>query len=109
MTAIAWMLCAMLFIFYCSCLFTVCPLTFRKGYIVLGVAGIIQPVLWLIGAALPARRRSRFAVNRAMQYLRKHLAEERRARAAEARYTPRLRWEDSRADGEYPGSQWKDW
>jgi hypothetical protein len=108
MTAIAWMLCAALFIFYSVCLFTVCPLTFRKGYIVLGVAGIVQPVLWLIGARLPAKRRSRYAVTQAVQYLQQRFAGERRARAWETRHTPRLRWEYSGPDGEFPDSQWKD-
>ncbi|HYJ12803.1 MAG TPA: hypothetical protein VEW66_04390 [Thermomicrobiales bacterium] len=41
--------------FYITCLFTVCSLTFRKGYTVLGIVGIFIPFLWLIGAVLPAK------------------------------------------------------
>ena len=32
-------------------------LTFRKGHWVLGLIGFIFPVLWVIGAILPSRRR----------------------------------------------------
>ena len=55
----AWML---LFMFYIACLFTVCGLTFRKGYTVLGIVGIFIPFLWLIGAVLPAKPGSRFEI-----------------------------------------------
>src|SRR3954468_23959029 len=107
MTATVWMLCVTFFIFYGFCLFTVCPLTFRKGHVVLGVAGIVHPILWLIGAALPAQPRSRYAVKQAIEYLQQHFADERRARMTEARHTPRLRWEFPGSDWEYRGSRWK--
>jgi len=45
---------------YFFCLFTVCSLTFRKGYTVLGIVGIFMPILWLIGAILPAKDGSAF-------------------------------------------------
>ena len=45
-------------ILYLVLLFTLAALTFRKGHWVLGVIGIVFPVLWLIGAVLPDRRRS---------------------------------------------------
>ncbi|MGE5286561.1 MAG: hypothetical protein ACM3ML_05025 [Micromonosporaceae bacterium] len=41
---------------YLVLLFTVAILTFRKGHWILGVIGIIFPILWLIGAVLPDRR-----------------------------------------------------
>jgi hypothetical protein len=41
---------------YVVALFTVCALTFRTGYLVLGILGIFLPFLWLIGAVLPDRR-----------------------------------------------------
>ncbi len=44
-------------VIYLVLLFTVAVLTFRKGHWLLGVIGIFIPVLWLVGAVLPARRR----------------------------------------------------
>jgi uncharacterized membrane protein len=41
---------------YLVLLFTVAIMTFRKGHWVLGLIGFIFPILWLIGAVLPARR-----------------------------------------------------
>jgi hypothetical protein len=35
---------------------TLCLLSFRKGHWVIGLIGFIFPVLWLLGAILPARR-----------------------------------------------------
>jgi hypothetical protein len=32
-------------------------MTFRKGHWVLGLIGFILPILWLIGAVLPDKRR----------------------------------------------------
>jgi hypothetical protein len=57
-----WLLWILLFSFYIVCLFTVCSLTFAKGYTVLGIVGIFIPFLWLIGAVLPAKENSRFAI-----------------------------------------------
>jgi hypothetical protein len=56
MTVLDWFLTSFLIIIYIVCLFTVCLLTFRKGYIVLGIIGIFLPFLWLIGAILPDKR-----------------------------------------------------
>jgi hypothetical protein len=44
-------------ILYFALLFTVAILTFRKGHWVLGLIGFIFPILWLIGAVIPERRR----------------------------------------------------
>ena len=41
---------------YLVLLFTVAVLTFRKGHWVLGLIGLVFPVLWLIGAVLPDLR-----------------------------------------------------
>jgi hypothetical protein len=46
-------------IIYLVLLFTLAVLSFRKGHWVLGLIGFIFPVLWLVGAILPDRRRSR--------------------------------------------------
>lgn len=59
MTTLDWVLSFTLFVIYLSCLFTVCGLTFRKGYTVLGIIGIFFPILWLVGAILPAKEGSR--------------------------------------------------
>ena len=56
MTVLDWFLTSFLIIIYIVCLFTVCLLTFRKGYLVLGIIGILLPFLWLIGAILPDKR-----------------------------------------------------
>jgi hypothetical protein len=56
----------LVFMFYITCLFTVCGLTFQKGYTFLGIAGIFLPFLWLIGAVLPAKPGSRFEVAQQM-------------------------------------------
>jgi hypothetical protein len=46
-------------IIYLVLILTLGLLTFRKGHWVLGLIGIFIPVLWLLGAILPARRRRR--------------------------------------------------
>ena len=46
-------------VIYLVLLFTVAVLTFRKGHWVLGLIGIIFPILWLVGAVLPPVRRRR--------------------------------------------------
>jgi hypothetical protein len=43
-------------------------LTFKKGHTLLGIIGIFFPILWLIGAILPAKRGSRFDVEQSMRY-----------------------------------------
>ena len=57
-----WLAWVLLATFYIACLFTVCGLTFQKGYTVLGIVGIFIPFLWLIGAILPAKPGSRYDV-----------------------------------------------
>ena len=61
-----WMAWMFLFMFYITCLFTVCGLTFRKGHTILGIVGIFMPLLWLIGAVLPAKPGSRYEVEQQM-------------------------------------------
>jgi hypothetical protein len=58
MSALEWILWTVLASVYLVALFTVCVLTFRKGYVVLGILGIFVPFLWLIGAVLPDKRRA---------------------------------------------------
>jgi len=68
MTGLEWILSWTLLMIYITALFTVCSLTFRKGYTVLGIVGIFIPLLWLIGAFLPAKRGSRLDVQQATYY-----------------------------------------
>jgi hypothetical protein len=64
---LGWFFSVMFWMFYIVALFTVCMLTFKKGHVVLGIAGIFLPFLWLIGAILPAKRGSRFEVEQGMR------------------------------------------
>jgi uncharacterized membrane protein len=43
-------------ILYLVLVCTLAVMSFRKGHWVLGLIGFIFPVLWLIGAILPAKR-----------------------------------------------------
>ena len=52
-----WFLAIGLGVLYLVLLFTLAVMTFRKGHWVLGLIGFIFPVLWLVGAVLPGRRR----------------------------------------------------
>jgi len=63
MTGLEWVLGVTLFTLYFVCLLTVCGLTFRKGYTLLGIIGIFLPILWLIGAILPPKEGSRYWVS----------------------------------------------
>jgi hypothetical protein len=60
MTILDWIFTSLFIVLYIVCLFTVCLLTFRKGYVALGIIGIFFPFLWLIGAILPAKRGSQY-------------------------------------------------
>jgi hypothetical protein len=62
---VAWILSVALFTLYICLLFTVCSLTFSKGYTLLG---IFFPILWLIGAILPEKEGSRYALAEARRY-----------------------------------------
>ena len=43
-------------VLYLVLLCTLAVMSFRKGHWVLGLIGFIFPLLWLIGAILPAKR-----------------------------------------------------
>jgi hypothetical protein len=66
MSFLEWFLSITLISIYIACLFTVCRLTFMKGYGVLGIVGIFFPILWLIGAILPVKPGSRLALEQGM-------------------------------------------
>ena len=61
MSFMEWMLWLFVATFYIFCVFTVCLLTFKKGYVGLGIIGIFVPFLWLVGAVLPAKAGSSYA------------------------------------------------
>jgi hypothetical protein len=67
-TGLEWMLSTTLFMLYLVALFTVCSLTFRKGHVALGILGIFLPLLWLIGAVLPAKEGSRYDIEQSIRY-----------------------------------------
>jgi hypothetical protein len=54
MSGTAWAI--TLSILYVVLICTLAVLSFRKGHWLLGLIGFVFPVLWLIGAVLPARR-----------------------------------------------------
>ena len=56
MSGSGWFFAIGLGVLYLVLLFTVAIMTFRKGHWVLGLIGFFIPILWLIGAVLPARR-----------------------------------------------------
>jgi hypothetical protein len=57
MSGSGWFFAIGLGVLYLVLLLTVAVMTFRKGHWVLGLIGFFIPILWLIGAVLPARRR----------------------------------------------------
>ena len=65
MEILGWLFSAMFWVVYIVALFTVCSMTFQKGHTLLGIVGIFLPFLWLIGAVLPAKPGSRFALQHA--------------------------------------------
>jgi hypothetical protein len=64
---LGWFFGVMFWALYLVAVFTVALLTFKKGYVLLGILGIFLPFLWLIGAVLPAKRGSRYEVEQAMR------------------------------------------
>jgi hypothetical protein len=68
MSWLEWTFGVILFMLYVVCLFTVCSLTFQKGYTLLGIIGIFFPFLWLIGAIMPAKKGSRYDIAEQMRY-----------------------------------------
>jgi hypothetical protein len=60
MTGLEWILIVTLSVLYIALIFTVAMMTFQKGYVALGILGIFLPILWLIGAVLPAKQGSSY-------------------------------------------------
>lgn len=53
-----------LMVLYIAALFTISIMTIRKGHLWLGIIGMIFPLLWLIGAILPAKEGSRYDIEK---------------------------------------------
>jgi hypothetical protein len=64
MSVLDWFLTVVLVVIYVSLIVTVAIITFQKGYLLLGLFGIFIPILWLIGAILPAKPGSAYAIER---------------------------------------------
>lgn len=60
MSGLNWFFSLTLGIIYIALVCTVAIVTFRKGHWVLGLIGFFIPILWLVGAILPARRGSSY-------------------------------------------------
>lgn len=69
MTPFAWMLTSSLFVLYIVLLFTVCMLTFHKGYTIWGILGIFLTFIWVMCALLPAKEGSAYQRKKAMRGL----------------------------------------
>ncbi|HRX02031.1 MAG: hypothetical protein KDI07_06040 [Anaerolineae bacterium] len=57
---------ACIFFLYIFCLFTVAPVTFRKGYKWFGIIGFVLPVFWFWGATRDAKPGSYIAQHQAL-------------------------------------------
>ena len=68
MSGLEWILWIVVATFYIGCVFTVCMLTFQKGHTALGIIGIFIPLLWLIGAMLPAKPGSSYEATQQTRY-----------------------------------------
>jgi hypothetical protein len=68
MAVLEWILSVTLFVIYISLLLTMAFVTFKKGRVVLGIVGIFFPILWLMGAVLPAKPGSRYEIEERMRW-----------------------------------------
>lgn len=68
MNSLSWALSSGLFLIYIAMIVTVAVLTYRKGHTLLLIIGIIFPVLWLIGAILPAKPGSQYDAQMRKRY-----------------------------------------
>jgi hypothetical protein len=66
--AFTWVFSGLFFALYIVLIFTMCLMTFQKGHTLLGILGIFIPFLWLIGAMLPAKPGSTYAVRESQRY-----------------------------------------
>ena len=62
MSGLDWFFTVFFMILYLVLLFTLAVVTFRKGHWVIGIIGIFIPLLWIVGAILPARRGTAYSM-----------------------------------------------
>lgn len=67
MTALEWTLSIILITLYITVMVTAGVITLRKGRWFLLVLGIFFPLFWLLGALLPARPGSTYALDRELE------------------------------------------
>jgi hypothetical protein len=70
MPSLGWLFGIVYVSLYVVCIFTVCVMTFEKGRWILALLGVFLPILWLIGAWLPAKKGSDYELNQEIRYLR---------------------------------------
>ncbi|MEX0784593.1 MAG: hypothetical protein WD557_18315 [Dehalococcoidia bacterium] len=68
MTGLETFLLITLGVLYIGLIMTVCMVTFQKGHWLLGILGFFLPLLWLVGAILPAKRGSSYEVREARRW-----------------------------------------
>lgn len=68
MTGLEWVFSFSLLVIYITALFTVALYTLRKGHTILFIIGIFLPILWLIGAIIPAKQGSRYDIEQEQRY-----------------------------------------
>jgi hypothetical protein len=62
MSGLDWFFTVFFMALYLVLLFTLAVVTFRKGHWVIGIIGIFIPLLWIVGAVLPARRGTAYSM-----------------------------------------------
>jgi hypothetical protein len=62
MSGLDWFFTIFFMALYLLLLFTLAVITFRKGHWVIGIIGIFIPLLWIVGAILPARRGTAYSM-----------------------------------------------
>jgi hypothetical protein len=62
MSGLDWFFTIFFMALYLLLLFTLAVITLRKGHWVIGIIGIFIPLLWIVGAILPARRGTAYSM-----------------------------------------------
>lgn len=62
MSGLDWFFTVFFMVLYLVLLFTLAVVTFRKGHWIIGIIGIFIPLLWIVGAVLPARRGTAYSM-----------------------------------------------
>lgn len=68
MDALNWAFATTFVFIYIAMIFTVAAYTYQKGHTILLILGIFFPILWLIGAIMPAKPGSKYDVQMNERY-----------------------------------------